>query len=70
MEPRVLLDGLAMPESPRWHGDRLWFSNSGTRQVLAVGLDGESDVVGEGPTGSAGRRTGFRMDGCSSPAPS
>ena len=26
MQPRVLLDGLAMPESPRWHHGRLWFS--------------------------------------------
>jgi hypothetical protein len=27
-EPRVLLDGLAIGESPRWHDGRLWFSNS------------------------------------------
>ena len=33
MQPRVLLDGLAMPESPRWHDGRLWFSNWGTRQA-------------------------------------
>ena len=51
MQPRVLLDGLAMPESPRWHDGRLWFSNWGTRQIIAVGLDGNSAVVGEGPDG-------------------
>jgi hypothetical protein len=26
MRTRVLLDGLAMPESPRWHEGRLWLS--------------------------------------------
>jgi sugar lactone lactonase YvrE len=51
MEPRVLLDGLGMPESPRWHDGRLWFSNWGTRQIVAVDLDGNSEVVGEGPDG-------------------
>ena len=51
MQPRVLLDGLAMPESPRWHDGRLWLSNWGTRQIIAVGLDGNSNVVGEGPDG-------------------
>ena len=29
---RVLLEGLAMPESPRWHDGRLWFSNWGARR--------------------------------------
>ena len=66
MEPRVLLEGLAMPESPRWRDGRLWFSNWGTRQMIAVDLDGTSDVVGEGPDGLGGRRTGCRTDGCSS----
>jgi sugar lactone lactonase YvrE len=51
MEPRVLLDGLGMPESPRWHDGRLWFSNWGTRQMVAVDLHGNSEVVGEGPDG-------------------
>jgi sugar lactone lactonase YvrE len=51
MQPRVLLDGLAMPESPRWHDGRLWFSNWGTREIVAVDLKGNSKVVGEGPDG-------------------
>jgi sugar lactone lactonase YvrE len=51
MTPRVLLEGLAIPESPRWHDGRLWFSNWGTRQIVAVDLDGSSEVVGEGPDG-------------------
>jgi sugar lactone lactonase YvrE len=44
-EPIVLLDGLGMPESPRWHEGRLWFCNWIDRQVVAVGLDGTPQVM-------------------------
>lgn len=37
-EPTVLLSGLGIPESPRWHEGRLWFCNWIDRQVMAVGL--------------------------------
>jgi sugar lactone lactonase YvrE len=62
MQPRVLLDGLAMPESPRWHDGRLWFSDWGTRQIVAVDLGGNSEVVGEGPAG-LGWATNWLPDG-------
>jgi sugar lactone lactonase YvrE len=62
MQPRVLLDGLAMPESPRWHDGRLWFSNWGTGQIVAVDLDGNSEVVGDGPEG-LGWATNWLPDG-------
>jgi sugar lactone lactonase YvrE len=52
IEPRVLLDGLAMPESPRWHDGRLWFSNWGAGEIVAVDLDGNSEVVARGPEGA------------------
>ncbi len=52
LEPRVLLGGLAMPESPRWHEGRLWFSNWGADEIVAVDLDGTSEVVGAGPEGA------------------
>ena len=68
MQPHILLDGLAMPESPRWHDDRLWFSNWGTRQIVAVDLGGNSNVVGEGPDGLGWLRTGSQTGGCSLPA--
>ena len=51
MQPRVLLDGLAMPESPRWHDGRLWFSDWGAEEIVAVDIDGNSEVVGRGPQG-------------------
>jgi sugar lactone lactonase YvrE len=50
-EPRVILDGLAYVESPRWHEDRLWFAHWGTDEIIAVGPDGSSEVVGHGPGG-------------------
>jgi hypothetical protein len=48
--------------SPRWHDGRLWFSNWGTRQIVAVDLDGNSEVVGEGPDG-LGWATNWLRDG-------
>ena len=44
-EPSVMLSGLRMPESPRWHAGRLWFCNWIDRQVVAVDLDGRSEVA-------------------------
>jgi len=41
---QTLLTGLAMGESPRWHEDRLWFSDWGAQEVIAVDLDGNSKV--------------------------
>ncbi len=50
-EPRLLLDGLAYVESPRWHDGRLWFAHWGTGEIVAVDLDGRSEVVAHGPPG-------------------
>src|SRR2546428_7434521 len=44
-ELHTLLTGLVFGESPRWHEDRLWFSNWGAQEVVAVDLDGKSEVV-------------------------
>ena len=50
-EPRLLLDGLAYVESPRWHDGRLWLAHWGTDEILAVDLDGRSEVVDHGAGG-------------------
>ncbi len=42
---RTLLTGLAFGESPRWHEDRLWFSDWIAQEVLAVDLAGKSEVI-------------------------
>jgi sugar lactone lactonase YvrE len=41
----VLLAGLAFPESPRWHDGRLWVSDWGANEVIAVDPAGQSEVV-------------------------
>ena len=43
-ETRVLLSGLGMGESPRWHDGRLWFSDWGTNEVVAVDHEGNASV--------------------------
>lgn len=50
-EVETLLTGLAMGESPRWHQDRLWFSDWGAQEVIAVDLDGNSEVEVRVPFG-------------------
>jgi sugar lactone lactonase YvrE len=42
---RMLKNGLVLGESPRWHDGRLWLADWGAGQVLAVGLDGGSEVM-------------------------
>jgi sugar lactone lactonase YvrE len=61
-ETRVLLDGLGMAESPRWHDGRLWFSNWGTNEITVLDLDGSSEVVGAGG-GDGGWATNWLPDG-------
>jgi sugar lactone lactonase YvrE len=43
--PHVLMDGIVFGESPRWHDGRLWFSDWGAQQVVAVDDDGHHEVV-------------------------
>lgn len=44
-EAQTLMAGIAFGESPRWHDDRLWFSDWGAQEVIAVDLAGESEVI-------------------------
>jgi sugar lactone lactonase YvrE len=60
-EPHTLLTGLAFGESPRWHDGRLWFSDFGAGEVVAVDLDGKSEVVARVPGMPMG--LGFLPDG-------
>jgi sugar lactone lactonase YvrE len=47
---QTLKTGLEIGESPRWHEGRLWFSNWGAQEVIAVDLDGKSEVMIRVPT--------------------
>jgi hypothetical protein len=51
LQARVLLSGLVIGESPRWHDHRLWFANWGTGEIVAVDPEGRTEIVGEGPPG-------------------
>jgi sugar lactone lactonase YvrE len=39
------MTGIAFGESPRWHEGRLWFSDWGAQEVVAVDLVGKSEVI-------------------------
>ena len=49
----TLLTGRGLVESPRWLDDRLYFSDWGTGEVIAVDATGTSEVVGRVPTPAA-----------------
>jgi sugar lactone lactonase YvrE len=44
-EPHILMTGIAFGESPRWHDERLWLSDWGTQEVIAVDREGRSEVI-------------------------
>jgi len=44
-EPQILMTGIAFGESPRWHEERLWFSDWGTQEIVALDLEGNSEVI-------------------------
>jgi sugar lactone lactonase YvrE len=44
---RVLMDGIGLGESPRWHEGRLWFSDWVAHEVIALNPSGGHDVMAE-----------------------
>ncbi|MDE0263793.1 MAG: SMP-30/gluconolactonase/LRE family protein [Bryobacterales bacterium] len=61
MEPRVLLDGGAFLEGPRWREDRLWLSDMHGGQIMTVDMDGEVAVFASVPQRPSG--LGWLPDG-------
>jgi len=49
-ELKILMRGIIFGEQPRWHGERLWFSDWGSREIIAVDLQGNSEVVLRAPS--------------------
>jgi len=49
-ELNVLMTGIAFGESPRWHEDRLWFCDWGAQELIAVDLEGRSEVMARVPS--------------------
>ena len=44
---RTVLDDLVFGEGPRWHDDRLWFSDMHDHRVVATTVDGDATTVVE-----------------------
>jgi sugar lactone lactonase YvrE len=61
LNTRVLLEGLAFGESPRWHGGKLWFSDMHAHQVMTVDLKGKTEIIAEVPNLPSG--LGWLPDG-------
>jgi sugar lactone lactonase YvrE len=49
-ELQTLMTGLVVGESPRWHAGRLWFSNWGAQEIIALDTTGKSEVMACVPT--------------------
>lgn len=60
-ELQTLLTSLAFGESPRWYNGRLWFSDFGAQEVVAVDLSGKKEVIAHVPGAPMG--LGFLPDG-------
>jgi sugar lactone lactonase YvrE len=49
-EPQTLRTDLVVGESPRWHDGRLWISNWGAQEIMALDAKGNSEVMVRVPT--------------------
>jgi sugar lactone lactonase YvrE len=43
--PEVLMEGIGLGESPRWHESRLWFADWLAQEVIALDPEGRSEVI-------------------------
>ena len=57
----VVLEDLVFPEGPRWHEDRLWFSDQHAHRVVAMDTDGVAETIVEVPQQPSG--LGWLADG-------
>lgn len=48
---KPLVTGLAMGESPRWRGHRLWVCDWGAQEIVAIDLEGNNEVMVRTPFG-------------------
>src|SRR6266404_1796466 len=58
---KVLIEGLAFPEGPRWHNEKFYFSDMHAHQVVAIDMAGKREVVCEVPNRPSG--LGWLPDG-------
>lgn len=58
----LVVGGLGFGEAPRWHGDRLWYSDFIRQHVASIGVDGDHRVEVELDDRPSG--LGWLPDGC------
>jgi sugar lactone lactonase YvrE len=61
LQTEVLLDGLMLPEGPRWHAGKLWFSDLFAQQIRTIDVDARTGPIVEVPGAPAG--LGWLPDG-------
>jgi sugar lactone lactonase YvrE len=49
-QPRLIAGDLVIGESARWHDGRLWLSNWGAAEILAIDLNGNRELITKVPT--------------------
>ena len=54
MNRKLLLEGGAFYEGPRWHEEKLWFSDMHGCQIMTLDSDGRSEVVATVPNRPSG----------------
>ncbi len=47
LKTELLLDGLMFPEGPRWHQNKLWFTDQHARQIKTVDINGNFQLIAE-----------------------
>jgi sugar lactone lactonase YvrE len=60
-ETKILLEGLVFGEGPRWHDNKLWFSDMHTHWVMTVDIMGKAEKIVEVPGQPSG--LGWLPDG-------
>ncbi|MFW9969588.1 MAG: SMP-30/gluconolactonase/LRE family protein [Candidatus Odinarchaeota archaeon] len=45
LQSNVLLEGLKFPECPRWHSNKLWFSDMDDHKIFTLDMDGNLELV-------------------------
>ncbi len=62
-EVQTLMTGIAFGESPRWHEGRLWFSDWLAQEIIALDVEGKSEVILRVPFPSVPMCFDFLPDG-------
>jgi len=54
LRAEIFLKGLRFPESPRWHDNKLWFSDIDARKVMTVDMNGKAEIIVKTPAFPSG----------------